>query len=375
MINILIAGDFCPHNRVGKLIDEQNYAAVFKDILPYTKASDINIVNFETTIANECCKPIIKRGPNLKCTENAIKALKYAGFDCVTLANNHFRDYGDEGCRMSFEALRRNDICYVGAGNCLEEAKKVLYKHIKGKTIAICNFCEHEFTIADDNQAGCNPIDPITNYYAIAEARNNADYVIVVTHGGHENFQYPSIRMKKLFHFYVDCGADAVINHHQHCYSGYEFYNEKPIFYGLGNFSFDWRNNKQWTTGFFVILSIDDNTSIIPQIIPYRQGTDTVGIEVLSGEAKELVMDDINRINLVINDESELKRKCEEYFDSTDYPYLYALEPVYNKYIRALYDRGFYPTALSQKRLVDLQLYLQCESHFERVMRILKRLF
>ena len=124
-----------------------------------------------------------------------------------------------------------------------------------------------------------------------------------------------------------------------------------------------------------MILSIDDNTSIIPQIIPYRQGTDTVGIEVLSGEAKELVMDDINRINLVINDESELKRKCEEYFDSTDYPYLYALEPVYNKYIRALYDRGFYPTALSQKRLVDLQLYLQCESHFERVMRILKRLF
>ena len=47
-------------------------------------------MNFETTLADGSCKPIIKRGPNLKCTEVAIKALKYVGFDSVTLANNHF---------------------------------------------------------------------------------------------------------------------------------------------------------------------------------------------------------------------------------------------------------------------------------------------
>lgn len=375
MINLLIAGDFCPHQRVYKLIEEQNYEAIFRNILPYTKASDINIVNFETTLADGSCKPIIKRGPNLKCTEVAIKALKYAGFDSVTLANNHFRDYGDEGCRLSFKALERNSISYVGAGNCLSEARAVLYKKVKGKTIAICNFCEHEFTIASDKTAGCNPIDPISNYYAIAEAKRNADYVVVITHGGHENFQYPSIRMKELFHYYVDCGADAVINHHQHCYSGYEKYNEKPIFYGLGNFSFDWHPNDLWTTGIFVILSIKDNGAIDFQLIPYRQGAEKVGIEILNGDSKEHVLEDIKAISKVIKDDSNLEKKCVEFFDNTDYPYLYALEPVYNKYIRALYNRGLYPTRLNNLRLIDLQLYLQCESHFERIMRTLNKLF
>lgn len=42
--------------------------------------------------------------------------------------------------------------------------------------------------------------------------------------------------MQEIYRFFVDIGADAVINHHQHCYSGYEVYKEKPIFYGLGNF-------------------------------------------------------------------------------------------------------------------------------------------
>lgn len=40
--------------------------------------------------------------------------------------------------------------------------------------------------------------------------------------------------MKELYRFLVDCGADAVINHHQHCFSGYEIYNEKPIFMDSG---------------------------------------------------------------------------------------------------------------------------------------------
>lgn len=63
------------------------------------------------------------------------------------------------------------------------------------------------------------------------------------------------VLIKGFINYYVDCGADAVINHHQHCYSGYEKYNEKPIFYGLGNFAIDWHPNDLWTTGIFVILS------------------------------------------------------------------------------------------------------------------------
>jgi poly-gamma-glutamate synthesis protein (capsule biosynthesis protein) len=46
--------------------------------------------------------------------------------------------------------------------------------------------------------------------------------------------------MVETYRFFIEAGADAVVNHHQHCICGYEVYKGKPIFYGLGNFCFDW---------------------------------------------------------------------------------------------------------------------------------------
>ena len=63
-------------------------------------------------------------------------------------------------------------------------------------------------------------------------------------------------RMKELYHYFVDAGADVVINHHQHCYSGYEEYKGSPIFYGLGNFLFDNSDFRPqpWNEGYLVEL-------------------------------------------------------------------------------------------------------------------------
>ena len=372
-LKILIAGDYSPRERASVLIDENRYNDLFKEMLPFTEEADISIVNFETTVVDEECLPIEKRGPNLKCTEKAIDALQYAGFNCVTLANNHFRDYGDRGCELSFAAFEKKGIDYVGAGTNIGEAKRILYKTVRGKTIAICNFCEHEFTIAEEDKKGCNPIDPVSNYYQITEAKSKADCVIIITHGGHEHFQYPSLRMKKLFHYFIDLGADAVINHHQHCYSGYEEYNGKPIFYGLGNFCFDWQYTDLWTKGVFVTISIKDKV-ISTTTTPYRQwGQEQTGVRILQGKDKQEVLDDMNRISSVISNDLLLEEVCNGYFDKTQIPYAFSLEPVYNKYLRSLYIRGLYPTKLNRRRLIDLLLYLQCESHFERVIRFLKR--
>lgn len=51
-------------------------------------------------------------------------------------------------------------------------------------------------------------------------------------HGGHEHYQLPSLRMQETYRFFIDAGADVVVNHHQHCFSGYEIYNNKYIFMG-----------------------------------------------------------------------------------------------------------------------------------------------
>ena len=136
----------------------------------------------------------------------------------------------------------------------------ILYKEIGDKKLAVINCCEHEFSIATETTAGSNPLNPISQYYAIKEAKEKADYVLVIVHGGHEHYQLPSTRMQETYRFFIDVGADAVVNHHQHCYSGYEYYNGKPIMYGLGNFCFDegLKKTKQWHEGYIVEISFTE---------------------------------------------------------------------------------------------------------------------
>ena len=252
---ILIAGDYCPRGRVISFFDKNDYSYVLSDVKNIIDKVDYSIVNFECPVVSADAKPIPKLGPNLHCSLSGAEAIKWVGFDCVTLANNHFYDYGKEGVEQSINGFDSLGIDHVGGGLNLNEASKILYKEIFGKRLAIINCCEHEFSIASDTTAGSNPLNPIQQYYSIQEARKNADYVLVIVHGGHELFQLPSLRMVETYRFFIETGADAVVNHHQHCYSGYEIWKGKPIFYGIGNFLFDgFKNMKSiWNEGYFVV--------------------------------------------------------------------------------------------------------------------------
>lgn len=92
-------------------------------------------------------------------------------------------------------------IDFVGAGRNIREAAKIFYRNIEEKRLAIINCCEHEFSIATEISGGANPLNPIQQYYAILEARKFADFVLVIVHGGHEHFQYPSPRMLETYRF------------------------------------------------------------------------------------------------------------------------------------------------------------------------------
>ena len=89
-MKILVAGDFCPYYRVAELFEKGEFDAVLQDVKPITDKADYSIVNLECPVCYGDEKPIEKCGSNLKCTEKGIEAIKWAGFDCVTLANNHF---------------------------------------------------------------------------------------------------------------------------------------------------------------------------------------------------------------------------------------------------------------------------------------------
>ena len=369
-MKILIAGDFCPCDRVKSAFELGEFDKVLGGVKPVVESADYSIVNFECPIVKGGETPISKVGPNLYCSERGLKAVKYAGFDCVTLANNHFYDYGDEGVKNTLAYCEKYAIDYVGGGNDIDEASKVLYKKTKGQTLAVVNCCENEFSIATKTTAGSNPLNPIQQYYAIKEARKFADRVLVIVHGGHEHFQLPSLRMVETYRFFIDAGADAVVNHHQHCYSGYELYQGKPIFYGLGNFCFDSPRHHSgiWTEGYVVMVDFDNDMPDF-QLFPYKQCTDNPNIELLSQDAFN---DKLNELNSIITDSSALQMAIDRYYQTCVNQYANLFEPIYNRYYFAAKLRGWLPSLISKNRKRFAENYIVCESHRDKMLFWLK---
>lgn len=367
MTSILIAGDFAPNERVAVKLDEGCYVDVLGEIKPIVEGVNYALVNLESPIVEGEGTPIPKAGPNLKCSKAVIGALQYAGFKGVTLANNHFYDYGDEGALTTMSLLSHATIDYVGAGKNLREASRVLYRTIGDKCVSFINCCENEYSIATDTTAGSNPLNPICQYYSIKEARGKADFIIIIVHGGIEGYQLPTPRMQELYRFFIDCGADLVVNHHQHCFSGYEEYNGKRIYYGLGNFCFDQTSNcpQSWYEGFMLKLSFKDGL-VKYDLIPYYQCKSEPRIRLHNGFG-----DEIKKLNTIISNPNILDKEFKHFLEGTINSQKYVLCPYHNKYLAALYVRGYLPGFLPISRLRNLQNKITCESHRERFLYFL----
>lgn len=358
-MKIIVAGDYYPCARVARLFDQGDYAAVLGYIKPIVSKADYAIANFECAVCKGGEQPLEKFGPNIKCGVSGVEALKWAGFHCVTLANNHFLDYGERGVENALEACQKHALDTVGGGKDLQAASSVLYKTVGSKTLAVINCCEHEFSIATEHTAGSNPLNPIAQYYDIIEARGKADYVLVIVHGGHELWQLPSPRMKQTYQFFIDAGADAVVNHHQHCFSGYEYYKGKPIVYGLGNFCFDRQHFYEglWEFGYMVEIETETNELTL---YPYEQCKAKPTIKLMD-ERTEFDKQ-INKLNAIITDNDRLQEETDNYYTRRKEWVALSLEPYSNKLLQRLFLHGLIPSFLSKNRKRFLANMINCES-------------
>lgn len=367
-ISVFIAGDVVPRNRTIPLFKLKDAKQLFGEMLPHINA-DLNIVNFEAPVVNGKGKSIAKSGPALKTSVETMECLKEAGFNILTLANNHFRDFGQQGVDDTISAANEINMEIVGGGKNKKHSRKFLVYEVKNKRIAIINACEHEFSIATDSYGGSNAIDLINMQEDIANARSLADYVILILHGGVEHFQYPTPRMKRWYRHFVNLGADAVINHHQHCLSGYEVYKGKPIFYGLGNFQFDsHKANKQpknWNRGYAVRLELDN--SIEFKIIPYIQNASDPTITLRD---QEKFNEEIHRLNLVISDDYQLEQVFNELALKKKMEIYLSLFPYSHRWLDAFIRRGWLKGIFSKKKSIVVKNLLCCESHEETTRQL-----
>lgn len=363
LMKIFIGGDYVPQFRIQNMVEDGDYS-FFNQVEHITKDNDFSIINLEAPIVSGNAKPIKKNGPNLKASPKVVESLKYAGFNVTTLANNHIMDYGAEGLKETHKELERGGILHVGTGKNLEDAGHILYLRRDDKTVAIINCCEHEFSIAKEDKPGANPLNPIRQFKAIKEAILNADYVIVIVHGGHELWQLPSPRMVETYRFFVEVGADAVINHHQHCFSGYEVYKGKPIFYGLGNFCFDKQNaDLSWCEGYGVELNFSNDIAF--KILPYLQNYEKPGISFLSEDSFSSCLEEINEI---IKNRDLLYFETQKYYNTSKNYIKSILEPYNNRILKKLYSLGLLPSFIKGHKAKEIENIILCESHRDKLI-------
>lgn len=368
-MNVLIAGDYCDNGRVSSLIHTCNHKALFTDAEEYISSVDFSLVNFEFPVVLGESQAILKAGPHLSGQRNAVDVIKQAGFNVCTLANNHILDQGEKCCLDTVNLIEEAGIKTVGVGKNLEEASQTLFLHKNGESLAVINCCEHEFSVATDKTVGANPLNPIQQYYKIKEAKNKADYVLIVVHGGHEMYQLPSPRMKETYRFFVDSGADAVVNHHQHCYSGYEVYHDKPIFYGIGNFIFDWekRRNSIWNEGFMVNITFEKYNKPFFRLFPFIQCNEKPCLELMKVINREKFFKRIEELNEIIADDSILRKQHEQWMIKGHMPFQKIFEPYSNKLLSFLYYHHLLPSFITKRKRTQILDYINCESHLDKL--------
>jgi len=202
--------------------------------------ADLTIGNLESILYPDC--PPVDTGFKFCADPQALTGLLLAGFDVLSLANNHTTNYGQEGISYTNNLLTNNGIQVVGLGEPV-----VINRH------------GTRFGFLAYNQVGV--------YQGIATATedrlvsdliildNLADVKVIIFHWGTEYVATPSATQIKLARLAVDHGADLVVGAHPHWVQTNERYQGKPIYYSLGNFIFDQEWSQQTKQGLALTLS------------------------------------------------------------------------------------------------------------------------
>lgn len=238
-----------------------DYRYPFLKSADYLKKADITFANLESQISDKGKK--IGTINSFRVDPKSMDGLKYAGFDIVSVANNHTFDYDIPALEDSFKRLKEAGIEYVGGGFNEEEAFSLKIMEVKNTRIGFLAFCAigSQWWRPIGERSGIafvseKDIEEVKE--KVKEARENADILIVSFHSGTEYETAPDAFQTYFYRSIIDSGADLLIGHHPHVIQPIEEYNGKWIAYSLGNFVFDQGFSVETMEGMLLKVSINN---------------------------------------------------------------------------------------------------------------------
>jgi poly-gamma-glutamate synthesis protein (capsule biosynthesis protein) len=204
-------------------------------------AGDLRVGNLECMVTDLVQPPSDPSTFTFVCPAKGFDGLTYAGFNIVTLANNHSNGEGQAVFNDMRSNLAKRGIQHGGGGNTLAEATAPARATAKGVRLAILSYDNilPQGPFATETSWGLAPIDVTRLPGDIAAARKQADLVIPYFHWGIEYTNDPTTYQQGVARAAIDAGADMALGNHPHWTQGIERYKGKLIIYSMGNFVFD----------------------------------------------------------------------------------------------------------------------------------------
>lgn len=298
----------------------KNCAPLLREVRCILQSADLTVGNLEGCFSNSA--PLAKRcKDSTKCyafrmPERFVFCLKEAGFDVLTIANNHSGDFGDLGRRTTVKLLDSVNIYHAG---WIKYPVSVFTKD--SVTYGIASFAPNRGTVSIH--------DTLYAKRLVKELRSKCDIVIATFHGGAEGSKYQHVTRKterfygenrgnvyQFAHAVINAGADVVFGHGPHVPRAIELYQNRFIAYSLGNFCTYGRFNLRGVNGLAPIVKIWVNTDgefIRGEIFSARQpgaiGTVPDRNNTVAKLIKQLTEADFPESQLIIDNSGKITRK------------------------------------------------------------------
>jgi len=224
-LTLALVGDVMLGRGVAQALDG-DWEAAFAGVQPWLEGADLAWANLESPLTSA---PPVGDGYDLRAPPEAVAALRAAGFDVVSLANNHALDGGEVGLRETVDTLRAAGMAplvdweiaaLVDCSSMYQSTDVPIYRGLA----------------FDDSVV---PLDLEAVAETVAVAAERADLVLVSIHWGAEYQAAPTSRQRAIAGALAEAGADLIVGHGPHVLQRIEWLGETLVAYSLGNFLFD----------------------------------------------------------------------------------------------------------------------------------------
>jgi poly-gamma-glutamate synthesis protein (capsule biosynthesis protein) len=279
-------------------------AAALAPMSALLRRADLTVGNLESTLSTRG-EPT-QGGDSFGGSPALLGPLRAAGFDALSLANNHAGDFGEQALMDTVGTLASSPVVPFGAGKNAAAASRPAVIERGGVRFGFVGFN----AIGETQRAGPTTpgafslrMPPRTGPLvqadldrvlgAVRRTARRADVVVVLPHWGTQYTHLPEPVQRRVGRDLVRAGADLVVGGHPHWVQGVDAVGDVPVLHSLGNFVFDMDFMEQTMEGVVLRATFWGAELRAVRLLPYRMEAGSFAPRRVAGAAAARILDDV----------------------------------------------------------------------------------